>query len=177
MRLYLCMQMLMALAIAFQSKKHGDYKLKAFPNMFYRVLGSLFRKFFFQIDVEDGVFVWWQVTEKLDVSHRSRECQNGHICHQYLQVVTNNLNSSPISDLDIFFIIDFKSKFRESTVRVYAETYSPKRTRVSISKIFLRKIKKTRQFFFYWFLLTSSTLSKEVISEDFSFISSFSSET
>ena len=52
------MQMLMALAIAFQSKKHGDYKLKAFPNMFYRVLGSLFRKFFFQIDIGDGVFVW-----------------------------------------------------------------------------------------------------------------------
>ena len=46
------MQMLMALAIAFQSKKHGDYKLKAFPNMFYRVLGSLFRKFFFKSMLE-----------------------------------------------------------------------------------------------------------------------------
>ena len=46
MRVYLFMQMLMALAIAFQSKQHGDYKLKALPNMFYRVLGSIFRKFF-----------------------------------------------------------------------------------------------------------------------------------
>ena len=37
--------LLMALAIAFQSKQHGEYKLKALPNMLYRVLGSIFRKF------------------------------------------------------------------------------------------------------------------------------------
>ena len=61
-------------------------------------------------------------------------------CHQQLKLVTNIWFRH-------FLTIDFKSKFRESTVRVYAETYSPKRTRVSISKIFLRKIKKNASVF------------------------------
>ena len=133
--------MLMALAIAFQSKKHGDYKLKAFPNMFYRVLGSLFRKFFFSNR-------YWRRSFRLVTGYRESGCESQIMwvssispsCHQQLKLVTNIWFRH-------FLTIDFKSKFRESTVRVYAETYSPKRTRVSISKIFLRKIKKKRVSF------------------------------
>ena len=45
MRTFLFLQSLFIIVAAFQSKKHGEYKVKVVPDMFYRIVGTFFCKY------------------------------------------------------------------------------------------------------------------------------------